>query len=168
MMTRNHRQEALCRAYVQAVAALAGVASSRPEPDYGIDHSLREVNVRDRHHRDSSVQIDLQLRATTRAKRDAATLTYDLDVDTYNNLRIRSVGCPRILVVLVLPKEEENWLNQSPEELSIQHSAYWFSLEGAPPTPARRSIRVAIPVANLFTPEAVWFLLQQVRDRRQP
>jgi hypothetical protein len=32
MMTHGHRQEALCRAYVQAVAALAGVATSTHTP----------------------------------------------------------------------------------------------------------------------------------------
>ena len=46
MMTREHRQEALSRAYVQTIAAQAGVLCSKPDPDYGIDLSLREVEVR--------------------------------------------------------------------------------------------------------------------------
>ncbi len=167
MMTRNHRQEALCRAYVQAVAALAGATSSKPEPDYGIDLSLREIAVRDRRYHDTSVQIDLQLRGTTRANRTDTTLNYDLDMDTYNDLRIVSAGCPRLLVVLVLPKEEEHWLSQSPNELSIRHCAYWLSLEGAPPLAARRSIRVTIPLANRFTSETVRTLLRQARKRRR-
>ncbi len=166
MMTRNHRQEALCRAYVQAVAALAGVTSSKPEPDYGIDLLLREVAVRDRRHHDTSVQVDLQLRGTTRASLTDTTLVYDLDVDTYNDLRIISAGCPRILVVLVLPETEGDWLIQTPNELSIRHCAYWLSLEGSPPITATRSIRVAIPLANIFTTETVRSLLQQAKERR--
>jgi hypothetical protein len=59
MMTRAHRQEALCRAYVQAIAAGAGLLASRPEPDYGIDLSLRSVGVHDKRRRDADVQIDL-------------------------------------------------------------------------------------------------------------
>lgn len=124
MMTRNHRQEALCRAYVQAVAALAGVGTSRPEPDYGIDLSLREIAIEGSHHRDTSFQIDLQLRATTGASMTEAALVYDLDVNTYNKLRISSAGCPRLLIVLVLPEAENDWLSQTPDQLSIRHCAY--------------------------------------------
>lgn len=82
MMTREHRQEALCRAYVQAVAALAGVGSSKPEPDYGIDLLLREIAILEGNYQDTSVQIDLQLRATTRASMTETALVYDLDVNT--------------------------------------------------------------------------------------
>lgn len=165
MMTRNHRQEALCRAYVQAVAALAGVAISKPDPDYGIDLSLRQIAVEDGRHSDTSVQIDLQLRATTRASLTAIGILYDLDVETYNNLRIVSAGCPRFLVVLVLPDEQEDWLSQSQDQLSIRSCAYWLSLEGAAATPASRSIRVTIPSGNVFSPESIRILLQRVRER---
>lgn len=166
MMTRNHRQEALCRAYVQAVAAQAGVGTSRPEPDYGIDLLLREIALMDGHHQDTSVQIDLQLRATTRANRTETTLVYDLDVNTYNKLRIFSAGSPRLLIVLVLPETDEEWLIQSPDQLSLRHCAYWVSLEGAPSSTASRSVRVAIPLENIFSPDSVRTLLQRARERR--
>jgi hypothetical protein len=37
MLTREHRQAALSRAYVRAIAAQAGLVVSEPENDYGID-----------------------------------------------------------------------------------------------------------------------------------
>ena len=43
MLTKEHRQEALCRVYVRAVAALAGVTVCEPENDYGIDMALRAI-----------------------------------------------------------------------------------------------------------------------------
>jgi hypothetical protein len=43
MLSKARRQEAPSRAYVQAVAASAGLAVSRPDPDYGIDLSPRLV-----------------------------------------------------------------------------------------------------------------------------
>jgi hypothetical protein len=43
MMTREHRQEALSRAYVRAIAAQVGVTVSEPENDYGIDMQLRAI-----------------------------------------------------------------------------------------------------------------------------
>ena len=47
MMTQAHRQEALRRAYVQAIAAQAGLLWSKTEPDYGIDLSLRSIEVQE-------------------------------------------------------------------------------------------------------------------------
>src|SRR5262245_56266180 len=116
MMTRGHRQEALCRAYVQAVAAHAGLLCSKPEPDYGIDLSLRSVESRGREYLDTGVQLDLQLRSTTRAAVDDTSVKYDLDVRTHEFLRA-APPIPRILVVLILPPDEERWLSQSPDEL---------------------------------------------------
>ena len=43
-MTRNQRQEALARAYVQAVAAQAGLSFTPRATDYGIDLSLYAMN----------------------------------------------------------------------------------------------------------------------------
>jgi hypothetical protein len=114
MMTRGHRQEALCRAYVQAVAAQAGLLWSRTEPDYGIDLSLRSISVLEQRLRDAGIQIDLQLKSTTRASVTDAAVIYDLEVQAYNDLRSEDCPCPRILVVLVMPLDEMQWLRQLP------------------------------------------------------
>jgi hypothetical protein len=166
-MTRGHRQEALSRAYVQAVAARAGVLCSRPDPDYGIDLSLRTVETHGRRYSDTSVQLDLQLKSTTRASVTASEALYDLEVDAFNYLRNPAAFCPRILLVLVLPADEVDWLSQSPEELVIRHCAYWRSLKGFPATAATKTTRVVIPLANVFSVEAVQTLLQRVKERRE-
>src|SRR5262245_6392194 len=119
MMTRGHRQEALSRAYVHAIAAQAGVLCSKPDPDYGIDLCLREVEPRGRRLFDTGVQVDLQLKSTTRAGMTDGEVTYDLEVEEYNDLRTVSRGGPRILVLLVLPDNESEWLNQSVAELCL-------------------------------------------------
>src|SRR5262245_33589324 len=144
MMTRAHRQEALCRAYVQAVAAQAGLLCSRPEPDYGIDLALRSVEPTSEQRKDAGVQLDLQLRSTTRAAVSDTEVRYDLDVRTYEYLR-RTPPVPRILVILVQPEDEDAWLSQSPDALLLRHCAYWASLRGAAPTTASSSVRVTIP-----------------------
>jgi len=166
MMTRGHRQEALCRAYVQAVAARAGLLWSKIEPDYGIDLTLRTVTVRDDRRRTGGAQIDLQLKSTTRAAVTETAVAYDLDVSAYDDLRDEGCPCPRILVVLVMPVDESLWFTQTPGELILRHAAYWISLKGRPPTTATRTIRITIPLANLFSVEAVTDLLQRVQERR--
>lgn len=167
MLTRNHRQEAICRSYVQAVAALAGVSTSTPVPDYGVDLSVRNIERRGARRQDSRVQIDLQLRATTRASLTETQVRYDLDVDTYHYLREASqIRC--LLVVLVLPEDEASWLTQSQEELIVRNCAYWHSLRGAAAITASSSVRVAIPRTQVFSAEAVRAFLTRLSQGDEP
>lgn len=167
MMTQGHRQEALCRAYVQAIAALAGVGTSSYAFDYGVDMSLRVIQQQDNLHQDARVQLDLQLRSTTRASVTDTQVSYDLDVRTYEYLRLSS-RIPCILVLLVLPEDETKWLNQSAGELTIRHCAYWISLEGADPTTATSSIRIAIPQTQIFSVQAVRVMMEHLIQGEKP
>ena len=168
MLPRNLRQEFLCRAYVRAVAAQAGSICSQPEPDFGIDLCLRSVIVENNRRRDAGVQVDLQLKSTTLANIRADGVRYDLEVAAYQALRDAFCPCPRLLVVLVLPEDESAWLEQSPAELILRHAAYWLSLRGAPPSSATSSVRLSVPLANLFTPQAATEHLRRISERQQP
>jgi hypothetical protein len=167
MMTREHRQEALCRAYVRAIAAQAGWICSQPEQDYGIDLCLRKVRIGGEGRSDVGGQFDLQLKSTTRANVTDAEIRYDLEVKNYNHLREPGENCPHILVVLVMPEDETQWLDQSVEELILRHCAYWICLEGYPPTTATKTVRVAIPRGNVFSVEAVQGPLARLRERKK-
>jgi hypothetical protein len=162
-LTRNHRQEALCRAYVHAVAALAGVGTSVPIPDYGVDLSLRNIERRGNRRFDGRLQLDLQLRSTTLADVTVTRIGYDLDVQTYDFLREASPICC-LLIVLVLPEDETLWLSQSPEELVVRHCAYWHSLRGAAPITATSSIRIAIPPSQVFSVQAVREIMDRLNE----
>jgi hypothetical protein len=165
MMTRNDRQEALCRAYVRAVAAQAGVICGKPESDYGVDLCLRVVRIRGRRHLDRGGQIDLQLKSTMLAIEEDTEIKYDLDVTTYDDLREEMDNCPRILVLLVLPDDESKWLEQSPEQLLLRRCVYWLSLTGRPPTKSTSTVRIAIPRANVFSVDAVRLLLNRLQRK---
>jgi hypothetical protein len=167
MLTRSHRQEALSRTYVRAIAAQAGVICSEPEQDYGIDMCLRTVRVRGHRHTDASGQVDVQVKSTTQATVTATHIVYDLEVKNYEDLREEGENCPRLLVVFVMPEDESQWLSQSLEELVLRHCAYWISLEGFPPTHATTTIRITIPRANIFSAEALRNLLTDLRERKK-
>src|ERR1700730_13566665 len=65
VLTRNHRQEALSRAFVQAVAARSGLMCSAPrEYDYGIDLTLHLIQRRGSQYAESGFRLDLQLKST--------------------------------------------------------------------------------------------------------
>src|SRR5262249_54526245 len=125
--------------------------------------------IRDQQYWDTGPQIDIQLKSTTRAEVRDSTMIYDLEVRTYNLLREDIVpGSPRILVVLVLPDDEMQWLSQSVEELILRRCAYWKSLRGAGPTTAQTTIRIAIPRANVFSVEAIQALMNRLKQGEMP
>jgi hypothetical protein len=168
VLPRNLRQEALSRAYVRAIAAHAGVICGATENDLGFDLLLRAVESDGQHHWDSGPQLDLQLRSTTQAGMRDAEVIYDLDVRTYDLLRRDSIVRPRLLVLLVLPEDEAQWLTQSVDELIARRCAFWMSLRGAAPTTNQATIRLAIPLANIFSVAALHRLIDEAREEDVP
>jgi hypothetical protein len=81
-------------------------------------------------------RFDLQLKSTTQASVTDAEIRYDVEVRAYNHLREPGENTPRILVVLVMPEHETQWLTQTLEELALRSCAYWICLEGYPATTA--------------------------------
>jgi hypothetical protein len=167
VLTRNHRQEAMSRAYIHAVAGLCGLSCGFRDYDYGIDLTLHEVRRRGQRHYESGFKLDIQAKSTTAANWTPIGIGYDLTVASYDDLRDPTVGTPRILVVLVLPEVEEEWLTITEEQLLLRKAAYWHSLRGMPATTSRRSVRVEIPQANLFTVESLRALMDRIR-RQEP
>ncbi len=167
MLTKQHRQEGLCKAYVRAIAAQVGLICSEPGQDYGIDLCLRAVRQRGRRRADVSGQLDLQLKSTTRAQVGDSHIQVDLETKTYEDLREKGDNCPRILVVLLLPTDEGDWVSQSAEELVLRRGAYWLSLEGSPPAKTGKTVRIAIPRSNLFSAQAVLGIMASLRERKE-
>lgn len=155
MITTAHRMESLSRAYLQAVAAQAGLTFSFRVYDYGTDVTLSEVREVDGVFAETGFLIEVQLRSSTVAEVREGTVAYDLDVRTYDYLRRGPVAAPRILVLLVLPANEADWLHQSESALELRRCAYWASLRGEPETANTSSVRISIPRANVFGVGAV-------------
>ena len=59
MLTKQHRQEALSRAYVQAIAARCGMSVSIPTPDYGTDLTLNEIESRGARRVETGFKLDV-------------------------------------------------------------------------------------------------------------
>jgi hypothetical protein len=164
MLPRNLRQEALCRAYVRVIAARAGVICGGAENDLGFDLLLRGVETHGQQLWDSGAQIDVQLKSTTRTAVRETVVAYDLEVRAYKILRQENINRPRILVLLLLPEDESDWLSQTEESLIVRRCAYWTSLRGAQPSTARRTVRILIPRANVFSVESLQALLNRARE----
>jgi hypothetical protein len=67
-----------------------------------------------------------------------------------------------------MPGDEALWLTQSPDELVLRHCAYWISLKGYPSSPSTSTVRVPIPLANVFSVAAVQGIIQRLREGKEP
>lgn len=153
----------MSRAYVHAVAAIAGMGCSFFDFDYGIDMTVHEVTLRGNRRVFSGFKVDIQLKSTMNARVEQGNVVYSLEKKTYDDLITTNVGTPRILVVLLMPEDEMKWLAQSDEELVFRGCAYWVSLLGQPPLPNVASATIRIPVENRFSGAALRKMMDSVR-----
>lgn len=136
-MTENDVMAKLSYAYLHAVAARAGFGckvGNRIDDNSGVDC---EVRVDERMSPDSSLWnflIEVQLKATRQPAR-AVKGRYSYffhGIKRYNTLREPGSPLSKLLVVLFLPAEPEQWLKLDEKCLIARRCAYWVSLKGAP------------------------------------
>ena len=97
------------------------------------------------------------------ARNNYGEIIYDLESKNYNDLVIENTSFPSILILFVLPEDEDAWLDASDERLIIRKCAWWYSLEGQPPTTNLGTKRIKIPENQVFSPEALHKLMENVK-----
>lgn len=141
--------------------------------DYGIDVTLNDVRERDRRTRwgkrynESGHKLDIQIKSATIAKTAIVrgeNIVYDLDVDTYDDLREPKVGTPRILVLLVLPESEEERLHQTENALCLRRCCYWLSLKGRKEVKNRSTVRLKLPRESVFSEDALRGMMDRIKQ----
>ena len=143
-MSPNFIQEQLSQAYVRAVLFRAGFRLSSPVvDDHGIDGTIVDPDRR------GINRVDFQLKATTQYEIRGDTITYDLRVEDYNRLIVED-DVPRVLLLYLMPEDEDQWLAQGEDELCLRKCAYWVPLMGEPRSRNSSTRRIAVPLANLF------------------
>lgn len=149
-------EEALSEVYVRAVACAAGYVVAKKNFDMdGVDITVEAGGM-------IRPKLDIQLKASINLTGPAATFNYFCPKRNYDLLRMPT-QTPRILVVLDLPKEQEEWLSITPEELIIRHSAYWHHLKGAEQTENETGCTVYIPKANRLDVPELQALMEKSR-----
>ena len=157
LLSVQDREEALSRAYLRAVAAYAGYATSESDFDRdGVDLRVHAGGA-------MRPAIDLQLKATTNlAESPDGRYRFPLKRRNYDLLRDET-QTPRLLVVLDLPRDEDQWLTMSAEELVLRRCAYWLSLRGYPETDNTSSVTVYIRKENVLDIESLCVLMERSR-----
>ena len=120
------------------------------------------------HHRAviRSPRIEIQLKTTSSPQVKTHHLTFPLKMKNYRELRERTL-IPRLLVVLVLPKNPAEWMDMSEECMISRRCAYWVSLLGMAETSNTSKVSIRLPRSQQFNVDQLQGLMQRVA-RQEP
>lgn len=162
MTTTSDLQSEFSLAYVRAVAHAAGYfvqEYGRPFDNDGMDLQLmrRGRTVRRAHRapicRSSHGSVK---RRPTRSR------------TIYDTLRAAGFQVPRILVLVVMPRDASEWLSHSEREIALRRCGYWASLLGQPATENAATVRVKIPRNQVFDVPQLRGLMTRVAEEQDP
>ena len=155
----NQRKSRLSLACIEAVSSQAGyqVVEIKVDEDsvdatfYG-DFGLKP-------------RIDFQAKATARdlVKSDGQ-IHYPLPKKNYDDLRVESIT-PRILIIMLMPDDPDDWIEQTDEALCVRHGVYWQSILGAPDSANTDSVTVYVPIANMLDSEQLLRMMRKAERR---
>lgn len=159
-MDLNAQKEQFSRAYVQAVAAVAGYSWSVPSvDDDSIDLTL---SARGGGGTTRSPKLDLQLKCHALQTPTSTQFSFDLKIKNYDDLRDETIQVPRILIVVLVPDNIVDWLNHTEAELAMRRCGYWSSLRGAAPTTNKNTIAVPMDRSRQLTPQELAQIMQRI------
>ena len=158
-MRLEDRQEQLSLAALHATCARAGFsfhAVDRIEDNWGWD---ARAHVYERLAPDS-VLTDFSMRFQLKAVRRDLTFqpekgfSYPVERPQYDRLRLAAGSdTPTYLVLFDMPKDEGDWVEATPERLTLRKCLRWVSLRNAPSTANMTSRTVYVPTNNVLDAE---------------
>ncbi|MDJ0619982.1 MAG: DUF4365 domain-containing protein [Calothrix sp. MO_192.B10] len=164
-MDINIQKEEFSYAYIYAVVSAAGYScqiASRPLDIGGIDIIISGIE------REDTLfppRLEVQVKSTSIDVISEDSIRYPLKLKNYNELRKEKTLVPKILIVVRIPDNQSEWLNQSENELCMRRCGYWLSLKGQPETTNTDSVTVYLPRQQIFTVLAVQNIMQQIETR---
>lgn len=164
-MHTTAQKEQFSLAYVHAIASAAGFALK----SFSVDNDSTDIGIAARGlvGKVRSPQLDLQLKCTHTDDGSGGEFSFQIKRKNYDDLRHTEYHVPRLLVVLRVPPDVDNWLDHSQERLLVRHCAYWGSLYGAPALadPNQERVTVKISRAKLFNVDGLRDIIRCIGAR---
>ena len=157
-MHPNDRKARFSLAYINAVASCAGFDVVEPTVD------IDSVDGMFIAHAGRRPRLEFQAKATARDVIGDETVNFALPLKNYDDLR-RDVMIPRLLILVVLPEHEDDWLTHTEDEMILRHGGYWHSLAGDPERENSTSVTVHIPRRQQFNPHALRTLMNRIDEK---
>jgi len=167
-MTETKRKEELNFSYLNALCAYASIdLTSIKQDDDSRDVEIKKwIILKNGTKIHSSLYIQLKSTSVELRENDAY-ISYPLKIKNYNDLTAPSTT-PIILALFILPKDENEWLKHTIDELTIKKCMYWIDLSKYKPVDNEETITIHIPKCQFVNCEVLLNLLQKVAEEGTP
>jgi hypothetical protein len=160
VLTEQNIEAELSYVYLHALATRGGFSCSythRHLDDAGVDAQVHEDGrLLAQDSTLVSFVLHVQLKATRKVPvEQEGKFSFSLPVPQYDRLRDTRHGSSRILVVLYLPENPEEWLRHSEDALIAKRCAYWVALRGAPASANPKHQTVYVPRKQILSVESL-------------
>jgi Domain of unknown function (DUF4365) len=165
-MDLNQRKEQFSDAYVKAVAAVAGYAWYKPSvDDDSIDLGLAMRGGAGKIH---SPRLEIQLKCHAAATPTEDEFSFRLNLKNYDDLRNPRAQIRRILVVVLVPDDLEDYLDETESQLSLRRCAYWLNLAGLADSDNDTGKTVRIPRSQRFCVQSLQGIMKRLGEGELP
>jgi len=163
---QSWRMEQFSQAYVKAVAAAAGCTVSWDNCDiYGTDGTL---SMQGGDERPRMAKLDFQLKATSQKLRTNGIVRFPLKRHNYDELITMNLIVPRVLILVLVPHDIDQWANYGEDRLLLRHCGYWVSLRGRPTTNNEHTVSIQLTSEKPFSPDGLATLMTQISHGEIP
>lgn len=154
------QKEQFSKAYVRALASVVGLSMN----DHTVDDDSVDCTfcLKGGGEKVRSPKLDVQLKCTERHVIGEKSISYQLSRKNYDDLRDKDVMVPRILVVMVVPNDLNDWLVAGKEETLIRKCAWWISLRGYADRADVKQPTIQIPIDQFFNPEQLRIIMERI------
>jgi hypothetical protein len=160
MLLENDVKEHLALAYVYAVASRAGCSTELIRVDRNsVDVTVKHIDIGAGPDQIREGVIDLQVKAHVHDPPPGPIRYYLTNPKNFHDLRQAHTLYPKLLVVVLLPEDESEWVHLREDALELRRCGYWMSLAGA------EARTVVIPRENVFDGRSLKRLMDLARRR---
>ena len=167
-MTEANRKEELSFSYLNALCAYGSIDFERiTHDDDSRDVQIKKfITRKDETKIHSSLNIQVKSTSVIEWREEDEYINYPLKIKNYNDLTALST-IPIILALFILPKDENEWLRQTMDELIIKKCMYWIDLSKHGPVENKENITIHIPKNQFVNCEVLLNLLQKIAEEGQ-
>ncbi|WP_329368535.1 DUF4365 domain-containing protein [Streptomyces sp. NBC_00669] len=131
------QQEQISLAYLSAVATRAGATSATWNVDKdGVDVTLKRNHI--------FVEFQMKCTFAPTILADGETYAFDLDMRTYDELRVSTRAAAGYLGLVVVSRDMNSWLVHNEELLFMHCSGYYAKVQNLPPASGKYK-RIHLP-----------------------
>jgi hypothetical protein len=162
----NRQKEQFSIAYVRAVVAAAGYNVYKQEvDDESVDLGVAASGLNGTM---KSPRLDLQLKCSETIVLDDSDFGFWLKLKNYDDLRDPDVHVPRLIVVVHVPDNVDEWISHDESRMALRRCGYWHSLAGMPSTDNSTGQTIRLSRSRRFDVAGLKYLMAQVANKRRP